>query len=374
MATDSDLQALLKPYEREIEYCSYCPKLCRFACPVALITCSEVSTPTGKMTILKLARDGAIEFDTEVAELIYQCSGCLASKTYCEHQIEVIGAFEAGRAFAVDKGIAPKRVQEFGERWQKKANPYGDDLAEKIKKLAPNHLAKKNILLFTGCTMPHFFPERIEKLVKILEKLGLDFQIFDGERTCCGYPLYTSGHWKIYEEQKKWLSEKITGYDLILSPCPTCVWFLKEHYQKQGLIEVGEVRHTSEWLASVMSGVELKSKLLKKVAYHDPCHLGRYLGVYDEPRQIIASISEFPAVEFYENKEDGFCCGGGGALSLSHPQIAREIAKKRIEDFKELSADLLATSCPMCERMLERAGKEQNVEVVDLIDLIAQVI
>jgi len=371
----------LKPYEREIEYCAYCPKLCRFACPVGKVTCSEASTPTGKMTILKLVKDSALSLSPEVAELMYQCSGCILSRTYCEHRIEVISALEAIRAIAVEKGIAPKRVQEFGPAFQKLGNPYAENFSRKLKEIiGEKHLADKSVrapkkadtLIFTGCTMTHYFPETIKDLIKVLESLNFEFAILDDADSCCGYPLFALGHWQILEEHQKKLAQKITGYDQIISLCPTCVWYLRTRYQKPGLIQVGSIEHSTEFLSTRLGQLRLKAKMDAKIVYHDPCHLGRYLGIYDAPREILNWISKNGFAEFYENREQSECCGGGGGLPLSHPQIARGISKHKIKQFQSRAGQILATACPMCERMFARTGKEEGILVRDLVSLIAE--
>jgi len=363
----------LKPYDREIEYCSYCPKMCRFACPVAKATRSEASTPTGKMTILKLARDGALEFNSEVAELIYQCSGCLLSRTYCEHRIEVIGTFEAARAIAVEKGIAAKRVMEFGATWKKFGNPYGRDLSQKLLELSlGKHLEKKPALVFTGCTMTHYFPETIKDTLKLLDRLGLDYQLFAENHLCCGYPLFATGHWAIFEEHKKWMAEKISGYETIIAPCPTCAYFLKTFYAKPGSAEVKQVLHLTEFIAPRLDQLHLQTRVAQAIVYHDPCHLGRYLGVYDAPRKILGKLCANGFAEFFEHHDQAGCCGGGGGLPLAHPSIAREISKSKLQEFKALGGEILATACPMCERMFMRTGKDQGIKVQDLASLLAQ--
>ncbi len=364
----------LKKYEREIEFCSYCPKLCRFSCPVAKVTCSEASTPTGKMTILKLIKDGAFEFTPEAAELMYQCSGCLLSRAYCEHVIEVIGAFEAARAIAVEKGIAPKRVMEFGAAFTKAGNPYAKNFGAELRDLTSGrHLQKAPMLLFTGCTMAHYFPETIKHAAKVLERLGVDFEILAEDGLCCGYPMFATGHEKILEEHKTRLAKKLAGHETIVSLCPTCVWFLKTHYQKPGLISAGAISHATEFLSTRLGALKLKSKVEGKIVYHDPCHLGRYLGIYDPPREILNQISANGFTEFHESRERSECCGGGGGLPIAHPGIARGIGMHKIRQFQQLGGELLATACPMCERMLERSGKEAGgVKVRDLISLIAE--
>jgi Fe-S oxidoreductase len=96
-----------KNHKKQIDYCAYCPKLCRFACPVGQVVERETVTPTGKAVALKLVAESKAEFDREFAELVYLCSGCRITQTYCEHDIDVFPALEKARAEAVKKGVAP---------------------------------------------------------------------------------------------------------------------------------------------------------------------------------------------------------------------------------------------------------------------------
>jgi fumarate reductase (CoM/CoB) subunit B len=360
-------------YRREIEYCTYCPKLCRFACPVAQVECSETVTPTGKMTVLRQVRDGVIPLDQDAASLMYNCSGCLRSRTYCEHEIEVIRAFEAARHEAVKAGVAPDRVYKYLETWQRYGNPFGEDLLKKLKALAPEEYFTRPapVLIFTGCTILHYHPEVLKSMIQVLSALKVEFRIFSNERLCCGFPIFTLGHREASLEQMKNIASAISSAEIVISPCPTCASNLRQFYPEQGIEIKPRVLHISEFLAERVSELSLERKNTRKVIYHDPCHLGRYLGVYDQPRQILAAILEQPLIEFYENREHATCCGGGGGLPVTHPLTAREIARGKIQDFLESGADLLCTACPMCQRALERSGRDKGIVVKDISQLIA---
>ncbi|MEI8191563.1 MAG: heterodisulfide reductase-related iron-sulfur binding cluster [candidate division NC10 bacterium] len=103
------------------------------------------------------------------------------------------------------------------------------------------------------------------------------------------------------------------------------------------------------------------------VGYHDPCHLGRRMGVYDEPRSILASIPGLKLVEPAENREKARCCGGGGGVRSADKERAMKMARERMKGFDECGADVVASACPFCEINLTEATDREVVDVVELV-------
>jgi len=373
MAQNSELQREFQAYRREIEYCSYCPKLCRFSCPVAQVEHSETVTPTGKMTLLRLVRDQVMPFDPETADVFYRCTGCLISRTYCEHGIEVPPPFEAARAEAVKSGVAPAPAMRALAAWQEHGNPFGEDLSAVVRRYVPEEYldGKAEVLVFPGCTTLHYLPVNLQAVVRVLQVLRVDFRVLHQGRICCGNPIQTLGHRETFQAHSRELLARLAGYKIIVSPCPTCVYYLKAVYPRLGLKPAGKVLHISEYAAARLSELTARAAVKKKVLYHDPCHLGRYLGVYDPPRLILEKVTGQKPLEFYEHREAATCCGGGGGVPLTHPQTARAISRNKMRDFKRSKAEVLATACPMCQRMLGRAGREQGAKVEDVMVLLA---
>jgi len=373
----SDLKSVLKRYRREIEYCSYCPKLCRFACPVAEVEKSEAVTPTGKMTLLRMVRDGFLPLDAESADVFYRCTGCLISRTYCEHRIEVLPPFETARAQAVAAGVAPARAMQALEVWQKHGNPFGEDLAAKVKTHVPERYLEGSaeVLLFPGCTTLHYHPENLAAIARVLAALKVDFRVFYQGRICCGNPLLTLGHRPAFQAHRKELAAKLSKAKVIVSPCPTCVYYLK-HLDSFGARVTSPAKnrilHLTEFVAARLGELTVARPLPEQILYHDPCHLGRYLGVYDPPRAILEKATGQKPLEFAEHREAGTCCGGGGGVPLTHPQTARAISQNKMQVFAQSGADRLATACPMCQRMLGRSGREQKAKVEDVIGVLAR--
>ncbi|HUT53843.1 MAG TPA: (Fe-S)-binding protein [bacterium] len=358
-------------FRKQIEYCAYCPKLCRFACPVAQAECSETVTPTAKQTILKLVRDGALPFDREVGELVYMCCGCLITRPYCEHEIEVYPCFEAARAEAVERGVAPEAAMTFEKKWAQRGNPFNADLAAVLARhVSEKHHANGRTVLFTGCSTTHHFPDQVADIAAVMEAIGREFSVFTGDSICCGYPLLTLGHKEAFERQARKVAAGLRGAELVLSPCPTCAHMLKTRYRELGFALDARVMHVTEFVAENLARLTVRKPEPRPTIYHDPCHLGRYLGVYDEPRRILEAALGKAPLEFFEARERGTCCGGGGGLPVVKPETARKIAHDKAATIPEYGALLLATACPMCRRMLGMAGRETNIPADDVISIL----
>ncbi len=105
--------------------------------------------------------------------------------------------------------------------------------------------------------------------------------------------------------------------------------------------------------------------------YHDPCHLGRHMKVYEEPRNVLGKVQNLELVEMANNRENAFCCGSGGGVRAAFDELAFEIGKKRIEEARETNAKSIISTCPFCKLMFE-AVQENDLEVYDLTEVIAK--
>jgi Fe-S oxidoreductase len=107
----------------------------------------------------------------------------------------------------------------------------------------------------------------------------------------------------------------------------------------------------------------------KKITWHDPCHLVRYLGVKDQPRQIMKSLQK---AEYIEMARADSCCGMAGSFSISYYDLSKKIADRKAGAIKETAADIVATSCPGCMIQLIDTFKRHKMpqKVVHVIDLL----
>ncbi|MHA1505426.1 MAG: heterodisulfide reductase-related iron-sulfur binding cluster, partial [Candidatus Heimdallarchaeota archaeon] len=95
--------------------------------------------------------------------------------------------------------------------------------------------------------------------------------------------------------------------------------------------------------------MKFASKEKIKVTWHDPCHLGRFGGIIDEPREIIKSVKNIEFVEMENHGLDSHCCGSGSGMMIAYPEIGIEISKKRIREAEAAGAEIMLTFCPTCE-------------------------
>ena len=113
-----------------------------------------------------------------------------------------------------------------------------------------------------------------------------------------------------------------------------------------------------------------------KITFHDSCYLGRSNHIYDEPRQLI-NFLQAELVEMKRSKQNGFCCGAGGAQMFKEPEKGKkDINIERTEEALETQASIIASACPFCMTMLsdgiKNKDKENEVKVLDLAELIAR--
>ena len=222
-----------------------------------------------------------------------------------------------------------------------------------------------NILFYPGCMEKFVFKEQEKNYEEILRRIRIDFIKLKDLEVCCGSPVLNAGYFEDFKTlaKKNLKVFKEHGVKKIITPCPACFKTFKLEYPK--VIEDFdiEVEHMTQTIFKALKEGKLKFKKLKKVkvTYHDPCHLGRYCGVYEEPREIIKALG-FDLVEMEFNRENAFCCGGGGGLRSNYPELAEEIAKERMKQALKTRAEILVTCCPLCYACLKEVEKRMKVK------------
>jgi len=227
--------------------------------------------------------------------------------------------------------------------------------------------AKGNTLYYPGCLTKFVAKDILGNYKKLLERCGEDFIILGDKEVCCGSPVLNAG----FPDDFKNLAEKnlrvFKEYNVkkIITGCPACFDMLNGKYREiLGEQWDIEVEHITTYLLSQIKEGKLKLKEQKiKAAYHDPCHLGRYGGIYEEPREILKSIG-VDLREMVLNREFAFCCGGGGGVQSNNRELAEKIAAERVSQALDTQADYLITPCPMCAFNL-RNGAGSKIKVVE---------
>lgn len=234
-----------------------------------------------------------------------------------------------------------------------------------------NKIFKGNTLYYPGCLSKFVAKDLIENYKAILRDNGIDFIELADLEACCGSPALKAG----YIDDFKVLAEKNLkifkdhSVDKIITHCPACFMIFKKEYRKAlGEKWDIEVEHTTETL-SKLKNVKRKNNKSETITYHDPCHLGREMGIFEEPRKILRDLGcEIKEMELCKNQS--FCCGGGGGVQSNEPNVANRIAKDRIEMAKKTGAKTLVTPCPLCYLNLKNNAEGSEIEVKEFSELI----
>lgn len=366
-----------------------------YICPVYktdITSKFEAFNSRGKNIILKGLLWGDLELSPEIAEIIYQCSLCGACEEFCHNSfnesiafanhrwMEQVKVFEALRADLVEAGFALEEHIPMNEALVKMFNPYGKDQIEKSKWIEQLDFEVKDaskessdVLYYVGCTAA--FTPKIQDVAvataKIFHKAGIDFAVFKEKEICCGSVAMRTGNKNAFEEIADLNTElfKERGIKQIVTSCAGCYRTLKKDYGKK--LEGIEVLHTVEFLEKMIDNNLLNLKKLDvATTYHDPCHLGRHMEVYESPRKILEKISNFTEME--TNKNMAMCCGAGGGVRKGFPELSLEMAKNRVKEAEATGAKYLVSTCPFCYRNLSDAIDllKSDLKMVDLVELI----
>jgi Fe-S oxidoreductase len=220
--------------------------------------------------------------------------------------------------------------------------------------------------------------EVLRDAVGVLKSLGVDPGYLGSDEPCCGAPLYHMGLHKEFAANaaKAYAKLKSRGVKKIIGIVPSCTYALRNLFA--GCIPGYdiEVRHFIEAVAEKVKPGQFKYPRKVKVAYHDPCQLGRYMGILDQPRQVLKAVEDVELIEpEWTAGEWSTCCGGGGGFEVIFPDMSQTLAMGRVNELTETGADIITTQCPGCLMQLQSGLKElkkDNIEVMDLASLLAR--
>jgi Fe-S oxidoreductase len=363
----------LGEFKDELETCfgTSCG-FCERGCPVyQAMKIKTLSMKGRNRTMLGLIQ-GKFEITPAVVEAAFECTLCGNCDRWCSlKNTEHTRAF---REYLLKHGVEPMKehasivasIKNYGNPWfqpRSARNKWTKGLD--IPKAAPG---KQDTLFFAGCTsavMKPLTPSLIAS-AKLLQKAGIKYSTLGQDEPCCGSTLLRVGQREAYQELEKKNIQKFKslGIKKIVTACPGCYTTLKKSMEdnKTGI----EVVHIAREIADLVKSGKLKvRRSSERMTYHDPCHLGRLGGVFDEPRDIVNAVANL--VEMPNNRYEARCCGAGAGLQTAFPKLSRELASKRILEAKATGATTLVTSCPFCETQLRTVP---GMRVVNLMELL----
>lgn len=313
-------------------------------------------------------------------EEVWDCTTCAACMEVCPMLNEHIAKIMGMRQFAVlMEARFPEEFQTLYRGLENQGNPWGinadtrSDWAKDLQIPLMSEKGETDILLWVGCAGS--FDQHSQKiarsLVKLLQRSGADFAFLGNEEKCCGDPARRSGMEYLYQIQARQNIETLNRYKFrrIVTICPHGYHMLKNEYSKMG--GNYQVVHHSELLLEFLAHNKLKIRTSDnaKMTYHDPCYLGRYNHIYEQPRQLLKTLNRHRPLEMAASKQTSFCCGGGGGGMWKEEKTGERISHCRIAQAEKTGAETIVTACPFCSIMLHDALSETGREKMKTLDL-----
>jgi Fe-S oxidoreductase len=309
-------------------------------------------------------------------QALFQCTTCGACEYVCPVGIEHLPMIIGLRRGEVNTG---RWEDEYGTKLflnlERNGNAMGFSASEREKFITreqfPVFDGSQEYCLWLGC-MGGYDPqgrEIVSAFAEVMRRLETSFGVLRKER-CTGDPARRLGNDLVFGQlaEANIASLKQSGAKKLVSICPHCVRTIAEDWREFG-VEV-EIEHHSEFLARHRDRLP-KSKSSERVVFHDPCYLGRYRGVYDEPRQVIATSAE--VVDPPRARERSFCCGAGGGLAFLGEEKGQRVSQTRARELAATGAGVVGVACPFCNSMFRDALQSTGPNPPQLLD-IAQIV
>ncbi len=352
-----------------------------YQCGMCTATCpwSEVRDESlRKMLRLTQLGAGGLEGD-----FLWLCTTCRACVARCPRGVDIPNVIRAAREFVAAAGAEPDRLKSVRGRLATVHNPWGGKPEERsrwadglnVRPFEPG----MDLLLFVGCTAA--YDPRIRtvarSLVRILDAAGVRFGTLGNDEVCCGDPALRIGDTPLFtslaEQNAQTFRER--GVERVVTISPHSFEALKHEYPKLGASF--EVEHYTQLLARLADEDRLRLRVDGdvRVTYHDPCYLGRYNGVYEEPRKVLESIPGVRLEEMERNRADSLCCGGGGGRIFLETPPEERFSNLRVAQAERTGAQVLCSACPYCVLNLEDSSKTaatKPLAVRDVAEYVAE--
>ncbi|MCM3342601.1 heterodisulfide reductase-related iron-sulfur binding cluster [Paenibacillus sp. MER TA 81-3] len=322
---------------------------------------------------------------------IWACTTCRNCEDQCpvanEHVDKIV---DMRRYLVLTQGSMPHDGQRALQNIERQGNPWGisrSDRAKWVREIDPEGVlhvptVKENpefdILLFVGSMGSYDNRSRkiTRSLVRLMNEAGVNFAILGNEEKNSGDTPRRMGNEFLFQQ----LCEENIGtfqkYNVrkIVTACPHTYNTLKNEYPEFGL--EAEVLHHSELLDELIRAERLvpRHEVQERITYHDSCYLGRYNGVYDQPRNILRAIRGVTLLEMERSRENGMCCGAGGGMMWMEETAGKRVNLARTEQALATKPSVISSACPYCLTMMEDGTKlleaEEAVQTRDIAEIL----
>ena len=306
-------------------------------------------------------------------EAIFQCTTCGSCEFQCPVGIQHLPIIIGLRRGAVNTG---KWDDDYGTKLflnlERNGNALGFSSTERDKFVEKQELpifdGSQEYCLWLGC-MGGYDPqgrEIVASLARVLRSLNVTFGVLRKEK-CTGDPARRLGNDLAFGQLAESNLETLRQSQVkkIISICPHCVRTIGTDWTEYG--QAPPIEHHSEFLARHLDRLPERTGAGEKIVYHDPCYLGRYRNVYDEPRDVVrryGTLADPP-----RSHERSFCCGAGGGLAFLGEEKGKRISVERAEELVATGASVVAAACPFCNTMFRDALSGVSATPPRLLDI-----
>jgi len=360
------------------------------ACPINQEFGIPPFSPPGIFFLADGILSGLVKMSMETSIVPFSCTMCGACAKRCqssslhfayEYPTKLL---EGIRGMFVEAGELPETVAETLRSLSAVKNAWRLPKSKRVEwekgaeNSIPDYTEERNeFLLFVGdaslITEAQHMPGVVAKL---LQKAGVDFGTLKEQEVDSGNEAREMGESGLFEELARENIEAFKKFSVkkVITLSPHDYHTFRNDYPKLGM--EFEVYHYTQLISDLIRGgkIKLTKEIAKTITFQDPCHLGRYNGIYEAPRDIIKAIPGVKFVEMRRNHDDAFCCGGGGGRTWYEPEDGRRgrISDVRVAEAKEVETDIIATACPYCLNLLKAAGNLGDISVRDVGELVLE--
>jgi len=403
--------SLLQPAQNQYLNCIRCG-LCLSACPTYREYLSETASPRGRVFLTRKGLEGELELTPNLIEQMYSCFACLACNDACPVGIKPADLaiqmrwvqeqnHSSGWKRSLFGGLIPypgrmematlplRLYERTGVRKLVYALGLRNFLPGQLKDMEAmlphlpqrplrqalpqiseaNSPSKYRVGFFLGCAQNLLFAEESAATVRVLARNGCTV-ITPKQTVCCGMPAAGYGRQDLVLEQARKNISIFENIDVetIITDCATCGSTLKEYgtllaedpqWAERANAFSNKVKDISEFLMSIPLD-KPKGVIGGRVTYHDPCHLRRGQGIWEQPRDLLKLIE---GIEFTELPEADWCCGSAGSQMITHYQTSLKVLSHKMDSLENTNADFIASGCPGCQMQLSVGVKKRKLKV-----------
>jgi Fe-S oxidoreductase len=363
-----------------VNWCMQCG-LCTNLCPWRLVP-GETSEAFNIRHMQRLGQMGIEGFEDEKA--LFACTTCGMCQNNCPRGVKIIDNVRGMRASIVGGGMPPASLRPILGSTHANGNPWSGPRENRTQWTEgldiPRFGPDTEYFLFV-CCHSCYDPRSTkvaQSVAKLLKAAGVSFGIIGEAESCCGESVRKVGDEELFQKVAGANIELFDGQGVkkIITTSPHCLWTFRNEYAELGA--EWEVVHYTQVLTRLVSEGKLSfpNGAGKRVAFHDPCYLGRHSDIYDDPRGLLGAVPGANVVELGRSRDMSLCCAGGGGRIWAEIPMGERFGELRITDAVGLGAEVLATACPYCLNMLTDAckslEKQDVLSVVELSEILAE--